>query len=143
MDKLIELAKQIIEVNPTLILSGSIALKLQGVNIRREPSDIDFFIPYGQYFKLLTGMKDVKIEMAEFYEDEEYELTRFSIGQTTIDVLRPFESDCRPLHTYTFKGIKLIHRDDIIAFKMKFALDSMSYSRWKHKDDIIHMMVNN
>lgn len=55
--QLISIVNRLAEVNKTLVLSGSLALHLQGVSLRREPHDIDVVVPVD--FVPIRGMINI------------------------------------------------------------------------------------
>lgn len=140
--KLIEIASLIQEKNPECALSGSLALQMQGVKIRREPKDIDIYLPYLISFNEPDGFKQIDIEEHEKYENEDFDLFRYEYQGVKIDIFMPERKEVAAPTILPAK-IRHISKLDIIAFKMQHALDRESYSRYKHKDDIIHIMVNN
>ena len=44
MEKLLSIAKQILDENPSASLTGTLMLKLRGIDLGREPHDIDILI---------------------------------------------------------------------------------------------------
>jgi hypothetical protein len=81
IDQLLEIFNKVKSENPSVILSGSLALELQNLKLKRSPEDLDVYLPYGEKFKSLEGMG---IKDAVFYlndessiKEEEYERTSY------------------------------------------------------------------
>lgn len=93
---LIDIAKDILIANPSCLLSGSIALSLQGKNTRRQPKDIDIFLPYGVNEVLIPDMKIALTDGDnDEYDDEYYERRSYKYkGQ--IDFFTPLDEEVRP-----------------------------------------------
>ncbi len=142
-----EIARAILKDNPAASLSGSIALKLQGVSLRREPKDIDIYLPYG--VKLADTLGLVFLEDYQDGSGDEPEFDRISYRYTAkdeklfdIDIFNPSQKrDDIVCERVYVDGLKLLPKEEIIKFKIMYAFDS-SFSKWKHKDDIAHMMAN-
>jgi hypothetical protein len=142
-DKLIELAKKIQQQNPKAAFSGSLALNLQEVKTRRQPGDIDIYIPYDIIFSPIEGMVEIddfnKDDYNDDYNDDEYKRTHYSyLGEIKIDVFTPIDNDSKMelLSVGCKKGINLIRFDEVMKFKIRFAFDSHS-SAEKHAEDLI------
>lgn len=141
MENLIEIAKQIIEANPGAVLSGSIAINLQGIKTRKPPNDIDILMPIDIPFKKIPGMNYTPHAMDEDYESY-YERDSYKIGDIKIDVFFPAHNKVYPLFTEKMNGLELVRFDEVIKFKVKFALSECT-SREKHQMDIVYMMNEN
>jgi len=142
MEKILELVKKIVELNPNIILSGSVALNLQQVKTRTAPNDIDFLLPFGSAkLKLPKDSNEVKDYNPDDYDSDEYRRERYKCDNVEFDV---FIQQSETMHMEVIKrqGIRQLNKVDIISFKIKHALD-FSVSRNKQKFDIIHILVNN
>ncbi len=148
MNKELELnkfAEKILIANPGCLLSGSLALKNQGFKVRKEPKDIDIFLPYGKTFnKLPLIMHEEDITFEDDYDDEFYTRQKYSIIEGDIkidvDVFTPIESSDYNLKASPDSDIIV---DSVDILKMKFAHSfGDSSSKLKHQKDIIHMLVN-
>lgn len=142
-ENILYLVKKILTQNPECSLSGSLGLIAQGVNVRREPVDIDIYLPYKIPFKVIEGMVNHEEFMTEEdYENEEYERTCYKIDGVKVDVMTPVE-EFIPAMLKTFSnGFNCISRENIIKFKILFSFGK-SESKLKHKDDVIHILKNN
>lgn len=140
--KLKAIAEQIVEQNEaTCLISGSIALKMNGVNIRREPIDIDIYLKYGEVFNKIEGMKIHQTETEEDYEAEYYERTGYIVDGIKVDVFTPMEkSHC--IYATSNENDFTFASHVIIGLKAHHALGD-SGSRYKHKDDIMHILLTN
>lgn len=142
MEKLIEVAKQILAINPDCLLSGSLALKLQGIMTRREPKDIDIYLPYKKIFNKIEGMRNYDNKGAGYPLDN-WDRNSFMLGEIQIDVFTPENSYVPILNEGDkVKGISVIDSADIIKFKVSHALGT-HWTKYKHRDDIIHILINN
>lgn len=139
-NKLKELAFEILDANAGCLLSGSIGLKELGYKPRREPSDIDIFLPYGQKFMPLSSMVRHHYETDIDYENIYYKRSAFKIGEIKIDVFTPEDIEGNVLLAdENCEQILAAHL--IIGFKVQHSLGE-SYNRYKHRDDVIHLLVN-
>lgn len=138
-------ALKILLANPTCLLSGSLALKRKGFNIRREPTDIDIFLPYGEKFNILPLiMHEDQDVYSEEYDDEFYTRQSYVIKEGEIflevDVFTPIESSKYDLKSDPGYPTNV---DSAEILKMKFNHSfGDSTSKNKHQKDIIHMLVN-
>ncbi len=152
--KLSQLANEILQANPEGILSGSLALHKQGFKIRREPNDIDIFMPYGTKFVPTEGLVKYNRGNDGGYQDEDYErvtykwiekaqdVPAFLLDEILVDILTSVNPEFPTLRV-SDKG-NYISFEEILKFKIKHTLgDERRNSRYKHKDDIIHMLINN
>src|SRR6187549_2131939 len=113
--KLQEIANELIMLNPKMLISGSVGLRMQGIKIEREPSDLDMYLPYGEELKTPTGMNPTD------------ELVRYGVGAggrmafeyngTKVDI---FIDDC-PCELKSHKIFKCLLPEDIIHFKLIYA----------------------
>jgi len=145
LEQLLVTAKKIIDLNPEALLSGSIVLKLFKINIRREPQDIDIFIPYGSPELVFPeGMKLIPVK-ADHYPPDGYQIDQYTLDNTKIDLIfadSP-QYNILPQDTLSMSGIKLVTASRIMTFKMDHALDDECSSATKHKFDLIHILCNN
>ncbi len=148
-EKLIEVYKKIQELNPMIVLSGSLALSLQGIKIPREPHDIDIFIPiqWKDDFKLPEGMKFKEEDLCG-YSQVEFFRRGFILDEIHIDVFFPESEDSfHPFETVGmyYKGeqyVEMLKWDDIVSFKLSHGFDK-SESKVKHKADVLYILQNN
>ena len=140
-----QVLKDIIDNNPHCYISGGIALQLQKVNIRREPKDIDLYVPFEHDFKIIDGMKEAVTSDFDGSgaDPDAIEMLSYRYRGYSIDVFKPINPEFNlKFETFYANPYKCLPKDEIIRFKIVYAFDT-SFSKWKHKDDIIHMMVNN
>ena len=142
LDKLmkIDVVKSLQEVNPNLIIGGSIALYLQGVRLKRfKNGGVDFDITLPYYQKLLS--KDNISINEDDGEDRpsgsDYEETILIAGvkaDIRIDPKQKYE-----LVKYKDFEYKIIPLETIIKAKAEYAL-----TKWgkKHKEDLREMILN-
>lgn len=146
LQKLRDLAALILKHNPKCYLSGGLALNLQNVKTRREPGDIDIYVPFNVKVQPVPGMEvfDDHNDHDEIYEDECYEREVYEIEHIKVDFFSPMEkeNDLREWDFHYTDGMPALLPAAIIRFKVEHALDGKS-SSYKHKDDVIHILVNN
>lgn len=138
------LVKQLQQSTPQLLIGGSIALYLHGVNLKRfivGVGDLDLILPYWQDLNANIGYT------AEDHEDEDFDEDRPSgsdYDETTS--VGGVKADIRidPKHkfeTIEYKGFKykVVPLWTIIEAKAKYAA-----SKWgeKHRDDLREMILN-
>src|SRR6187399_154564 len=139
MEKLLEIAKQIMAANKSCLLSGSVALKLQGVAIMREPKDIDIYLPVNVEFAPIPGMKLCANEDNAEYPEDGWERQEYSFDGVKVDVFTPDYVDTMPdyeLESVAINGINCINKCDIIKFKASHAFGD-HWTRYKHRNDIV------
>lgn len=96
--KAIEITKEIISYNPLISLSGSLSLNLQNVRTRRQPKDLDFYIPFNiliidSFMKESSSSKDGE-EGSE--SDESYfERNSYYYKGISIDIFQPIDNEFR------------------------------------------------
>jgi hypothetical protein len=84
--QLLDLFFKIKQVNPNAILTGSLALNLQNIKTRNEPSDLDIYIPYNEKINVLDGF--IEQDSME-YPEEDYELIQYKLNDIKIDFFQP------------------------------------------------------
>lgn len=139
--KLIDIAYDIIDKNEGVLLSGSLALHELGIKLRRKPTDIDLYLPYGQKFKLLEGMTAVGNGTDEDYENVYYERMGYKMGEVSIDVFTPIEPEGE-LKLTDEQSSTILAAHLIIGFKVQHSLAD-AHTAYKHKMDLIHIVANN
>lgn len=135
MEKLIEIAKKILAANSDAYLSGSLALRLQGHATRREPEDIDIWIP-DNIIKVIPGMR--VYSSSERYDEGTHLRESYVIDGEQVDFFYPTENpEFTPLVTYA-DGITCVLAEDILKFKTEHAMDTeYEGGRGKHLEDLI------
>lgn len=139
MDKLIEIAKKILEANPSAYLSGSLALKLQGFPNPNEPEDIDIWIP-GRINRI-KGMKPYS--SSDRYEEKSHARESFLYDGVQVDFFFPVEDpEWMPTIAYV-DDMQLVNAEDILKFKIEHILDTdyITGAR-KHAADLMYILQN-
>lgn len=126
------------ELNPNLIIGGSISLYLQGVRLKRFKNgdiDYDFTLPY---YQILNVSKDISIK------DGEDKMSGSDYGESLYinDVKADLRIDPKQKYElleykdFTYKIVPLV---TIIKAKAEYAL-----TKWgnKHKEDLNEMILN-
>lgn len=135
-NKLLEIAKEIIKANPSALLSGSLALRLQGLQTRREPTDIDLWMPKG---KIINTIENMLIDSnSSHYEEITHQRQSYVIGDVKIDIFQPNTySDYQPF-TAILQGVNMILAMEILKFKVEHAFDPCyEDTKLKHLQDLI------
>jgi len=83
MKDLLEIAKKIMAVNPTVSLTGTLMLKLRGIDLGREPHDIDLLI--FDYAPNISFPDEMKVEHIGYASDGSS--AKFKYEDIIIDVL--------------------------------------------------------
>lgn len=143
--ELIQLFKKLRERNPTILLSGSLALFLQNVRLPRLPEDIDIYLPYDDDFTMIERMTEREInsydESNRLIEDNrirrayDYEGLNRTIK---IDVFQPIEENDADEIIIHSNNIPCTHQRDILKYKISHALNGNE----KHKEDMIFILNN-
>jgi hypothetical protein len=140
LDEIMKLStvRKLQEVNPNLIIGGSISLYLQGVRLKRlSNGDIDYDITL-PYYQILETKDGISIR------DGEDRPSGSDYGETVF--INDVKADLRidPKQKYQileYKGFKykIVPLETIIKAKAEYAL-----TRWgkKHKEDLQEMILN-
>jgi hypothetical protein len=136
MDKLIAIAKEIIKANPKALLSGSLALRLQGLQTRREPTDIDLWLPKGVRINTIDNM--MIDSNSSHYEEITHHRESFIIGDVKIDIFQPASwCDYNP-YTAISQGVNMVLAMEILKFKVEHAFDPYyEDTKLKHLQDLV------
>lgn len=129
MDTLLNIAKRLINENYTnMCLGGSLMLKYRGIDLGRDPHDIDLVIyEKDTTFKIPTGMNVVlERKASDGYSDV------YSYKGITIDVL--VGSDTPEI----INGIPCGTVKQLMEAKYKYSLKGMGSSK-KHHDDLVKL----
>jgi len=138
MEKLIVIVKKIISANPNCLLSGSLAINLQGYKTRRDPSDIDLWISGHNHFIPIDGMEED--EGSDHYEEITHSRMSYKLDGVKIDVFAPVEwHKFYPLVTYSHDhNFRMLNIGEILKFKVEHSFDDVYYDEQaKHAQDII------
>lgn len=140
------LINKLLVLNPTLIIAGSIALEMQGFDLRRKVRDLDLVLPYqgSKPFKTIPGMIAIDEEGSQ-KRDDGFKVLYYKYKDTNIEVfeyekgaLENIKSITRP---FGIGYIKLTHFSEIIKFKSQIALTQDSIKAIKHRLDIIYLLT--
>ncbi len=134
IEKLNDIAEEILKENPKASLSGSLALHNWGIKLPRVPGDIDIFIPHGQKFQKLEGMWNSFYVMDEDYENEYYERLQYEYKGVKCDIFMPIDDNGDLIYGIC-EGMNTIVPHEIIGLKAHHAMGD-SESNEKHRRDI-------
>lgn len=141
-EQLLEIARKIQELNPTFLISGSLALHFNGVKLRSDPKDIDVWQPLKT--EIVLPEKSRFYDGGDGYEESAYDRKSYIIDEAKVDFFIGFE-DCDTFdyseHYKVIQGVKFLLPDEILKFKISHAVDK-NYEGIKHKLDLIHILVN-
>jgi len=142
LEVLTEMVKEILSANPKCLCSGSVALKLQDVNIMRSPKDIDIFLPFNLEFNIIEGMTISTNYDNDTYPDDGWDRKEYYYKGIQVDVFTPEDESFTIWDYVSAKGIKCVDKLDIIKFKTSHSFGD-HFTRFKHRNDIIHMLIAN
>lgn len=128
MENILKIAKEILDLNPPAILSGSLMLKIRGIDIGREPSDIDIVL--NEY-------------AAKFIIPPDYEVTEETVGSgltsrcirlngIKLDILSNNEQFDE------INGFRVAKVENLVKEKIRYA-NQHNDSAEKHKKDLEKM----
>jgi DNA polymerase-3 subunit epsilon len=146
LEDLLQIYHLIKKENPRAILTGSVALTMQNITLRKEPSDLDVHLPTSS--KPFTAPEGFQLIEQENYADGEFVLRKsymynFNLKNIKIDVFQPSHSGGVDPCSITIDNIEYTHFIDIISYKLKHAFNKTSPSSHKHAWDIVFIMMNN
>lgn len=125
MEKLLEITKELCDLNKDLSITGTLMLKLRGIDLGREPHDIDLLIPTGT--TLILPKTAVKTKSDYGDGSEKYEYNGFKI-----DIL---SSEEKP---EIINGWKLGSIEQLMGAKFKYTKQGNKSSN-KHYDDLVKL----
>lgn len=136
------IVKRILDANPHSLLSGSLALSLQGISLDRYLTDIDIWMPRNIEFRPIHGMdfadsgwwypRGSHLVLSFIYQDDANENPLF------IDIFKAREEHyCAP-NSININGIRMVLPVDILKFKLEHAM-ATNESDNKHAQDLIRM----
>lgn len=131
MEKLLEVADLFLKMNPSLILTGSLMLKLRGYDLGREPHDIDLVGDVMYYDDEVVLPEGTKI-LSENLDSMEYCDIKVEYNGIIIDIMYSDED------FEEVDGRKLSFVEELIYQKRIFAQQDNDAAQ-KHKDDIINL----
>lgn len=125
---LTHIAKRILEVNPEASLTGSLMLKLRGIDLGRPPKDIDILIR--DYARNIKFPEDIKVEEVGSASDGHG--AKFKYNGIFIDVLSSAEEP------EVMNGMNLGTVDGLINAKLKYGTQRNEEAT-KHISDLIKL----
>lgn len=125
MEKLLEIVKELCDLNKDISITGTLMLKLRGIDLDREPHDIDLLIPTGT--TLILPKTAVKTKSDYGDGSERYEYNNFKI-----DIL---SSEEKP---EIINGWKLGSIEQLMEAKFKYVKQGNRSSN-KHYDDLVKL----
>lgn len=139
MIHLIEVANKIIQLNKHCLLSGSMAINLQGYKTRREPNDIDLWLPSNEK---LVALQEMEYDGdSDHYEEIDHHRTSFKLGEIKIDVFTPVYGCKYNPRRIQINGIAMVRVDDILKFKLDHVFDEIYEDEGnKHCEDFIFIL---
>lgn len=148
-NKMLSLLRKILKQNANCLLSGSLGLKMQGIKPRRECKDIDIYIPHEERFFPLPGMQEVVNDEFDDGSDEDtsHERVAYKMDGFPGIIIDTFQAhDRHSTANYAeeyeiHEKVKCMLPEHILSFKCHHALAG-SYSRYKHRSDIIYIMIS-
>jgi len=122
------LAKEILKLNPTTSLTGTLMLKIRGIEIGREPKDIDILIfDYPDNIIFPKGYKVKKIGLASNRAGAKY-----LVNDIIVDVMSSTEKP--EIH----KGFKLGKIEGLLKAKRIYSTQNNEGAE-KHKRDLVKL----
>ncbi len=129
MKDLLEIAKQILDVNPNASLTGSLMLKIRGIDLGREPHDIDILIC--DYAPNIVFPDGFKVEDAGHASDGSG--AKYRHDDIIIDVLSNGEEP------EIYNGWKLGTVEALMRMKYEFSKQDNENAK-KHNNDLVKMI---
>ncbi len=128
MNNLLNVAKEILELNESASLTGTLMLKIRGIDLGREPSDIDIIINgYAPRIKLPDHFNACETSLASDGSGIKYKY-----GDICIDVMSSQETP------ELVDGVQLGTIEGLVSAKRSYSLQDNDSSK-KHRDDIIKL----
>lgn len=142
----LEVAKILLDLNPSCRLTGSLGLQIQGCSTGRPSKDLDIECPVGYIFVVPDGFRFN--ESRDIYEDDEFTQRRAEFMGVDIDLFTSKSLTELPNKavTVTAGTFNCKPAPRILYFKMKYALQGTSGivgngSAKKHLKDIINVLL--
>ena len=126
--KLLSIAKEILDLNDNASLTGTLMLKLRGIDLGRGIKDIDILIP--DYAPNAIMPEHSTLELSE--EASDGSGIKYIYKGVMVDIL---SSNEEPV---IFKGIKMGTIDGLIKAKYEYSKQENSHAL-KHHEDLIKM----
>ena len=144
IDSMLSIFKEIQALNPSkdLLLSGSLALHLQGMNLRRDPEDLDICTCYGVY-KIQMPKGAIAVNATNLNTREyKIDLCQYLYKGVKIDIL-PTSSDICEYRT-VINSYPMLLKRYIVECKLSHALfNTVPSTIDKHKEDLMYILKHN
>ena len=129
MEPILEVAKELLDLNENASLTGTLMLKLRGIDLCREPNDIDILI--NDYAVNINFNKDFE---AEILSNKSYRETsvKYKYKGFVIDVISSNEIP------EIVNGWRLGSIDELMKAKYEYSKQDNA-SAQKHYDDLIKL----
>lgn len=147
----IHILKKILGGN--MIVTGSVALDLNNIIIRRNPVDIDIIIAPDDisdlYYEEQSGYYDLSIlEFNDKGSETTYANMKLMINNIKVDVLVSSTYDDELLdsilHATPNEAFNISDTTNILNAKIKYGLnDTNADSKLKHLEDVVYIIANN
>ena len=128
MTDLLFIAKQILKENENAFLTGTLMLRLRGINLGREPKDID--IISGDYAPRINIPKELNPQ--ELGHSSDGSGIKYKIGDILIDVMSGGEKP------EIIGGLKLGTVEELMKHKYNYSKQGNPQSK-KHHEDLIKL----
>lgn len=129
MEEIFNVAKELLDLNSNASLTGTLMLKLRGIDLGREPNDIDILI--NDYAVNINFNKDFEVEILS---NESYRETsvKYKYKGFVIDVISSNEIP------EIVNGWRLGSIDELMKAKYEFSKQDYESAK-KHYDDLIKL----
>ena len=153
--KVIDILNKIL--NGNMIVTGSVALDLNNIIIRRNPVDIDIIIDQEDissiYYKEKSGDYDLSVvEFDDNSSETTYANMKLIVNNIKVDMLvstdfdREINDAITYMHTTSMQPVTFFISDtnNILNAKIKYGLnDTNADSKLKHLEDVVYIIANN
>lgn len=130
---LLEIAKEFMKINDTLSLTGTLMLRQRGIEIGREPSDIDLLIcDYAPNVKIPEKYKEIITDCGHASDGSSQ---MYKLNKIKIDILSDGEQP------EIVNGVRLGTVKGLISAKILYSYQKNEQAR-KHKMDLLYFKKN-
>lgn len=139
IQKLLDIVQEYQSLNPDLILSGSLGLLIQDIELNRLPHDIDFYsLNVGRIIHP-EGYSDITDYDDTDYPEGDYDMFIFKYKDIKLNIFQYNGKNLPLFKSYHHDNkIKVLRKIEIINFKVLHSLD-MIPSSIKHQEDLIFL----
>lgn len=136
-----------------LILAGSLGMKQHGINVRREPIDIDIWYPFKH--TIVIPFDDYEeLSESDYPEEEDTETskyTKYMINSCKVDFFTTFKNKDSDIFSFqqevnqsliNIKGRRVMPWQVSVKHKTEYAIFAFPTSK-KHADDLVFFYSNN